>query len=240
MPEERIIPGEAEEEEYWDHVSRYRFACGFVRGAEVLDVATGVGYGADMLLREGKAGSVTGVDNSSEAIEFALSHYASAALRFVVADASHMPFEDGSFDTVVSLETLEHLRGYQGYIEEVSRVLRDSGTLIISTPNKRYDSKNPFHLSRVSVAEFHGLLVPRFTVVECYGQEHLSRSASFIARVNRVLGYITPQPALDALYRLKLRAVRGGRSQKGDIVRTADLVHCRRLVAVCRKKNTRS
>lgn len=52
----------------------------------------------------------------------------------VYADASILPFLDQSFDTVVCLEVLEHLRHPATALREAARVLRPEGRLIVSTP----------------------------------------------------------------------------------------------------------
>ena len=46
-----------------------------------------------------------------------------------------MPYEDGYFDVVLSGEIIEHLVDTDYYLEEVARVLKDKGVLVISTPN---------------------------------------------------------------------------------------------------------
>jgi len=49
--------------------------------------------------------------------------------------ASGLPFPDNSFDYIIFLEVIEHLRDPYFVIKEISRILRESGSLIISTPN---------------------------------------------------------------------------------------------------------
>ena len=52
----------------------------------------------------------------------------------VVGDALNPPFPDASFDTVVSMHVLEHVREPWTMIEQVARVLRPGGTAIILAP----------------------------------------------------------------------------------------------------------
>jgi len=54
---------------------------------------------------------------------------------FIVADAHHLPLRDSYFDIVTCLEVREHVADPPRVIEEISRVLRDGGTLLISTPD---------------------------------------------------------------------------------------------------------
>ena len=52
----------------------------------------------------------------------------------VFADASHLPFQDASMDTVIMLEVLEHLRHPQSALSEVARVVRPDGYVLLSMP----------------------------------------------------------------------------------------------------------
>ena len=51
----------------------------------------------------------------------------------VHADAHALPFADASFDNVVAIETLEHLRDPQRAIREITRVLRAGGRVLVTT-----------------------------------------------------------------------------------------------------------
>ncbi|MGB3221275.1 MAG: class I SAM-dependent methyltransferase [Desulforhopalus sp.] len=52
----------------------------------------------------------------------------------IFGDASKLPFKDGSFDTVVMLEVLEHLPNPRTALQEACRVLKKNGQIILSTP----------------------------------------------------------------------------------------------------------
>ena len=56
-----------------------------------------------------------------------------------------LPIRDAAFDTVVSMETIEHLTEPLDLLREVHRVLRPEGILLISTPNALISSgHNPY------------------------------------------------------------------------------------------------
>jgi SAM-dependent methyltransferase len=236
--EERIIPGVTEDEVYQYHASRYDFASRFVKGRVVLDVATGTGYGADILLRHGGALAATGLDTSSDAIEFARAHYSSPALDFVLGDATDMPFDAEGFDVVVSFETIEHIMEPGRFLEEIARVLRTDGTLVISTPNRTYDLKNPFHVTRFSVAGFADMLRTSFENVELYGQRHLSFAARLTASCIRATSCVLPDTLLDSLYRARLRLSRRPLGSSSEVTREPDLAGCRNIIAVCTGKRS--
>ncbi len=55
--------------------------------------------------------------------------------QLVQADMNHLPFTDGAFDAVLSSEVIEHIPRDQVRLEELMRVLRPGGTLILGTPD---------------------------------------------------------------------------------------------------------
>ncbi len=169
-PQERLVP-EAQQGEIslLEHLLRYRFCTQFVRGRRVLDVATGTGYGAHMLAQAG-AVAVVGMDYDPQAITYARRHYPGPS--FVVGDAHHLPFPNGAFQVVVSLETIEHLERPETFLDEVRRVLAPQGLLILSTPQKGvYPPGNPYHRQEFTAEELSSLLQARFRWVELWFQD---------------------------------------------------------------------
>jgi len=173
---ERVVPGKTPQEIYKEHIDRYVFSASLTGNKDVLDVACGTGYGVDYLVENG-ASTVTGVDVSIEAVNYAQDWFGdSERVSFVCADGVRLPFVDYSFDVVVSFETLEHIRPYRKFLAECKRVLRDNGLLICSTPNRRVFSPslarplNPFHVKEFWPEEFRRLLSRYFGDVSLYGQ----------------------------------------------------------------------
>ena len=65
---------------------------------------------------------------------------ARAGSRGLVADACELPVRDESFDVVISSEMLEHTRMPRRALEELARVLRADGVLVLTTPNRVWQS----------------------------------------------------------------------------------------------------
>lgn len=170
---ERFIPTEQGKIRL-EHYHRYATILEVVAGKTVLDVACGEGYGSAMLSQS--AVSVTGVDISAEAVRHASnSYYLRENLRYLQGSAIALPFEDASFDVVVSFETIEHLAEQEEMLAEIRRVLRPDGFVVISSPNRPVYSEesgehNEFHVKELDFFEFNSLLRERFPAVEYYGQ----------------------------------------------------------------------
>jgi 2-polyprenyl-3-methyl-5-hydroxy-6-metoxy-1,4-benzoquinol methylase len=147
------------------HLARYRLAAACMPvGGDLLDVACGCGYGSAILAT--LARSVTGVDRSAEAIEFARAHYGRAEYHVgdLIDDDWATPFSGRQFDGAVSLETLEHLEDPRPYLQRIRALLRPGGRLIVSTPNPLttplfVDGKrtNEFHFHHWSLEELRAL-----------------------------------------------------------------------------------
>ena len=176
---ERFTP-ECVREIWYEHFHRYVFARSMVKGSRVLDAACGEGYGAALLAAA--ADSVTGVDISEQAIEHAKARYPVENLEFRVADCLQLPFDDSTFDCIVSFETLEHLEDHRGLLSEFRRVLAPEGFLLLSTPDKavytdQQQNQNDFHVRELYRAEFESLLASFFPAWRLWGQKLLFQSA---------------------------------------------------------------
>lgn len=176
---ERFMPGApgASEEMRVEHLHRYVAARPLAKGKVVLDAACGEGYGSALLAES--AARVHGVDVSAEAVAHARAAYPSEKLSFQEASIARLPFEPATFDLVVSFETIEHVDGptQERFLEEVRRVLRPDGLLLISTPDKRTytdeaGSHNEFHVKEFYRDEFRDFLASRFAHVEFFDQRY--------------------------------------------------------------------
>lgn len=101
-------------------------------GKRVLDVGCGDGALSYLLTRGGAI--VSGVDNQEIAIRFAQEKTKGMNIEFKVGSAYELPWGDGNFDAVVSSDVIEHLQDTTRYLEEIKRVTKVGGAVVISTP----------------------------------------------------------------------------------------------------------
>jgi len=163
-----------------EHWHRYLLARELVRERDVLDIACGEGYGSALLAQTAR--SVVGVDLSASTVAHAQSAYARPNLRYCEGNALEIPLAEASVDMVVSFETLEHFREHHGFLQEIKRVLRPGGTLLISTPDRDNYSPsatppNEYHQLELTTDEFLRLLRDYFSSVTAQGQRVLLGSA---------------------------------------------------------------
>lgn len=133
------------------HESRYIFASKQLTSDQVvLDCACGSGYGSEILKDHCK--KVIGVDIDKKAVEFAHSKYKADNLSYLCGDIRELSNNLEKIDTVVCLETLEHVSDPRILLDGFLKVLKNDGQLIISTPVREASRENP--LNKYHVLEF--------------------------------------------------------------------------------------
>ncbi len=121
------------EDTYWWFVARRELALSILReeglsGATLLDVGCGTGAGQSAFA---EFGTVYGVDFSQEALEFSGSRGLTLLTK---ANAEKLPIRTCSVDAVVTLDTIEHVPDDLAALEEIARVLKPGGLLLMNVP----------------------------------------------------------------------------------------------------------
>lgn len=101
-------------------------------GMSVLEIGSGRGGGADFLVRSLKPKSYMGLDLSEANIDFCNRIFAREGLRFQRGNAQNLPFPDEEFDRVVNVESSHCYPDPGLFLQEVFRVLRHGGYLLMS------------------------------------------------------------------------------------------------------------
>lgn len=140
-----------------EHQARYDFVKSHCKG-RVLDIACGSGYGADHIHNPQVTGYV-GVDIDAATVAYATEHYGGENRQFLVGDAldKTLPSKLGTFDVIISFETIEHFHGDRQFLQTLYDLLVPGGTLFISTPFGRGVGQPctcPYHVHQYTEAEF--------------------------------------------------------------------------------------
>jgi SAM-dependent methyltransferase len=175
---------------YLCYIALYQFAASFCRSKKVLDAACGLGFGSYYLAHT--ASDVIGIDIAADNIAYAQQQYQKANLSYIGADATATDFDVAQFETIVSLETFEHIPPDKAltFLNELKRLLEAGGHLVISTPNRdvySQISKTPDHVNELNVEEFLKLLSGVFKSCEPYYQRKgvLKEAKTFYGTVRK-------------------------------------------------------
>jgi SAM-dependent methyltransferase len=153
---ERTVPGILHEN-YWfrRHEAVYVEIAADLDDAVVLEAGCGEGYGAQLLAD--RARRVVALDYDGPTIAHCGRAY--SGLLAVGGNLVALPFAEGTFDAVVSLQTVEHLWDQDAFVAECRRILAPTGRLILSTPNRlTFPPGNPFHATEFSPSELRALV----------------------------------------------------------------------------------
>jgi len=118
-----------------------------IKGGTVLDIGTGSGLLAIELGKvKGCHFNIIAIDISPNMIRKAIENARRAGvedrIKFLVSTAAAIPFPDNSFDLVMSYASLHHWREPVTVFNEVERVVKETGSLIIRDNKRVY--QNPF------------------------------------------------------------------------------------------------
>jgi len=98
-------------------------------GQKILDLGCGGGFFVKELAKSvGDAGEVVALDSSSAQIDAARQHCSHLSnVEYITCSATKLPFPDASFDSVVSIQTLEYIVDVDAVLRECRRVIKPGG-----------------------------------------------------------------------------------------------------------------
>ena len=164
---------------------------------DVLEIGTGAGYGIEVVAPHARR-FVT-LDKHVPAPEL----LARPDVEFRQAVVPPLKFPDESFDCVISFQVIEHIRDDRRFVDEIHRVLRPGGRLIVTTPNAPMSlTRNPWHVREYSAAELRQLLGSVFSQVEALGVFGNDRVAEYYEKNRRGVERVTRFDVLDLQHRL--------------------------------------
>lgn len=195
------------------HVAAYRLCASLIPDGRVLDLGCGTGHS----FRELAPRETVGVDVEPAAL-------AGQERETHVADMRRLPFADGSFPSVLSVHSIEHVPDPGRALAEVVRVLARGGRAVLVTPNRLTfgvpdEIIDPYHYVEYDAAELSALCASRFTRVEVLGLFGSARYQALVDAERRELDHLLrldplrlrralPRRVRQRLYDLRLRASR--------------------------------
>ncbi len=167
---ERTLP-DVPEENYWyqRHLVVYQWLAERVSGLKVIDMASGEGYGANVMAASAR--EVVGVEANPDAFAHAVARYPKVRFERSLVETYGEPA-----DAITFLQTIEHVQDPGAVLENFKR---SAPVAYVSTPNVltlapdgAERSGNPWHVKEYRLDEFRALVEAHFGRVEMLGLFH--------------------------------------------------------------------
>ncbi|HRO45930.1 class I SAM-dependent methyltransferase [Agriterribacter sp.] len=171
---------------------------------KVLEIGTGSGYGVNIIAPH------TDEFVTIDKYQADVSDEAPAGKSNVTFIQMNVPplhgIPSGSFDFVITFQVIEHIQKDNIFLQEISRVLKSGGKLIVTTPNKKMSlTRNPWHVREYTVQELEQLLLTSFQKVQPLGVFGNEAIMDYYARNKAAVERITRFDVLNLQYRLPRR-----------------------------------
>ncbi len=249
---ERAVTAERGWRPAWQrHVSGYQLCAQFLGSGQVLDLGCGIGHSFELLAPR----RTVGVDIDPSVLE-------GQGRETLAADMRALPFDDGSFPSVLSAHSIEHVPDPESVRDEVARVLASDGTAVFVTPNRLTFARpdeiiDPYHFVEYDPDELKAFLSERFADVAVYGIFGSERVLELLAEQRRALDKVlgldplrarrwVPRRARQRLYDVGLTLARRRDDPRAALITPEDyslrrdgLESALDLVAVCREPRLR-
>ena len=189
-------------------IFRYILASSFCKNKKVLDCATGYGHGAGILKSLG-ATSVTAFDIDQDALDYVNAQWNQIInvekKNVLVKDKKHT----SEFDTVVSIETFEHLppEKLKIYLANLKHWCKPGGQIFITTPRRKLEEwkyTGGAHQYEYSLKEFNREITEAFneSMIEYVGIQEV-RMGDFRQLVSILNQDVTKSDIMCAIIQVK-------------------------------------
>ncbi len=201
----------------------YYAANPYIKG-DLLELGCGEGRGVELLAP--LADSYTGIDKIKSITDTLSQKY--PTYKFSDGVFPPFPYEDNSFQTIITFQVIEHVKEDEEFIKEIHRVLKEGGKALITTPNiKMTLSRNPWHEREYTADQLEEMCSKYFTNVEMKGiagnekvMEYYHQNKASVDRIMRFdifnLQYRLPASVLKVPYDFMNRRNRNSLKNSDD------------------------
>jgi len=245
---ERVFTQESGFNPTWQrHVASYRLTAPLLPQGRVLDLGCGIGHSFHELAPR----ETVGVDLEPGALE-------GQDRETMAADMRDLPFAAESFESLISVHSIEHVPDPANVLSEVVRVLGAEGVAVFVTPNRLTFARpdeiiDPYHYIEFSPDDLRRLCQPWFEEVELlglfgserYGElvaDELAKLHALLRKDPLRLRRLIPRGVRKRLYDRQLWRERQHPDPRGEQIEVADfemrdtdLDSCLDVIAVCRR-----
>jgi ubiquinone/menaquinone biosynthesis C-methylase UbiE len=176
----------------------YVIAADKVHG-NLLEVGCGEGRGVSWLMP--KVEKFSAIDKIGEVVDGLTKKFLQG--NFISGNIPPLPYDDNTFDCVVSFQVIEHINDDNLYLKEISRVLKPNGFALITTPNRPMSlSRNPWHEREYTSDDLTSLAKKYFTHVEMKGISGNEKVMKYYERNKKSVNKIMRWDIFDLQYKL--------------------------------------
>lgn len=166
---------------------------------DVLEIGTGSGYGVEIVAPN--THSFTTLDKFKT--DLPLTDELKEKVHFVQMTVPPIDLPDQHFDYVITFQVIEHIVKDERFVEEIARVLKPGGQLIVTTPNKKMSlTRNPWHIREYTVQELETLLLRHFASLDKKGVYGNEKVTAYYEKNKVAVQKITRFDILNLQYRL--------------------------------------
>lgn len=143
----------------------------FPKGTKVLDVGSGEGILSEKLREAGLNVYACDIDRNAGR---------NGVVHFKFADLNKkIPFDNVFFDIAVCLEVIEHIRNPWLLIDEIYRVLKADGIVILSSPNTSNCVARIYHLATGKIVLFKDFTSDHINPISYWETQRIMRESGF-------------------------------------------------------------
>ncbi len=118
----------------------------------------------------------------------------------VIGDAHHLPFTSDTFDACVCVGSMQYMRNPSMVVQEMHRVLKDGGWVVVDAPFVQHYCPDKPDLYRFTKAGLEALFSREFEVIDC--RVSISGGSALAFYLKGLSGYVARNRVLNAVFQL--------------------------------------